>query len=284
MGKKSSPKAPDPSAVAAAQGAANKEAVDASAADTQINQVTPQGSITYSGTIGQPDRTVTTSLSPAEQQQLDQSNQVASTLGNKAIGLSNTIGNQPALNYDNANAVPTNYDQLRQDSTNQVYNGMTQNLQRDFGRSEDTLRAKLASQGLNANDEAFNRELNTFDESKNTALNNAASTAYQYGQGEANNALNQALTTRNQTIGEDTSLHNQPINELSAILQGTPALNAQNPAQTNTGQFTQAPVNVAGINDAAYQGQLSAANAQSQKAGGTTAAVGSLAAAAAAFF
>lgn len=277
MGKKSTPKAPDPAATIAAQSAANSEAVQKSAEVSQINQKTPQGSITYSGTIGQPDRTLTTTYSPEEQRQYDQQNQVAGTLGDKAIGLANTVSNQGPLNYDNANAIPTNYDQLRQDSTNKVYQGLTQNLDRDFGRSEDTLRSKLAAQGLNANDEAFSRELNTFDESKNTALNNAANSAYQYGSTEANNALNQALTTRNQTIGEDTTLHNQPINELSAILQGTPALDSTLPGQTNTGQYNVAPTNVAGITGQSYQDQLSAANGQASKAGGTAGTVASLA-------
>lgn len=283
MGKSSkAPSAPDPSAVAAAQGAANKEAVEESAKVSQINQVTPQGSINYSGTVGDPDRTVTTTYSPAEQQQYDQQNQVAGTLGNHAIDLANQVNNLGTFNYDGFKQIPDNYDQLRTDSTNKVYGQLTQNLDRDFGRSDATLRAKLASQGLNANDEAFSRELQTADDSKNTALNNASLAAEQYGAGEAQNAYNQDTATRNQQIAEATNLRNTPINELSAILQGTPALDAALPGSTNTGQYNVAPVNTAGITSDIYGQQLSAANSQAQKAGGTAAGVGSLALTAAA--
>lgn len=269
MGKKSSPKAPDPSSVAAAQGAANKEAVTESAKVNQINQVTPQGSITYSGEIGSPDRTVTTSLSPAEQQQLDQQNQVASTLGGRAIGLADQVAGQGDFNYNGFKEVPDNYDQLRKDATDKVYQGLTQNFDRDYGRAEDSLRTRLAAQGLNANDEAFKREIQTFDEGKGNALNQASATAFQYGQGEGNNAYNTDTATRNRQIAEATNLRNTPINELSAILQGTPALNATGPNQTNTGQYSVAPAPVAGSIYDSYNSQLAAQKQRAEKLGGT---------------
>lgn len=277
MGKKSGPKAPDPAAVAAAQGAANKEAVEASAKVSQINQVTPQGKITYSGTVGDPDRTVTTTYSPEEQRQYDQQNQVAGTLGNHAIDLANQVNNLGEFNYDGFKQIPDNYDDLRNSSTDRVYQGLTRNLERDFGRNEDTLRSKLAAQGLNANDEAFGRELQTFGENKDNAYNQAADSAFQYGTTEAQNAYNQDMQTRNQQIAEATNLRNTPINELSAILQGTPALDASLPGNISSGQYNQAPVNIAGITSDIYGQQAQQAQGQASKAGGTAAGVGSLA-------
>lgn len=281
MGKKSQPSAPDPAATAAAQGAANKEAVQESAKDTQINQVSPYGSLTYTGEVGSPDRTATTTLSPEQQKIYDQQNSVATGLGDVAKGLVGQVPTSP-LNFDNIPGIPQNYDQLRTDSSNRVYNDLTQNMQRDYDRSEETLRSKLAAQGLSANDEAYKREIQNFQENKNTAQNNAAATAYQYGQGEANNAYNQASQTRNQDISETLQLRDQPINELSAIIQGTPALQSTNPNSSlvNTGQYTQSPVNVAGINDAAYQNQLSASGQRASKLGGTAGNLAGLAGAA----
>lgn len=277
MGKKSAPSAPDPAATAAAQGTANKEAVDASAQDSQINQVSPYGNVSYSGTVGQPDRTVTTTLSPDQQQIFNSQTNVQKTLGNEANTLAGQLPNQP-LNFDNLTQIPQNYDQLRSDSSNKIYQGMTQNLQGDYNKSEATLRSKLAAQGLNANDEAYQNELTTFDRNKNDALQNAATTAYEYGQGEANNAYNQASQSRNQGISEALQLRDQPINELSALVQGSGALSpsATSPSGSlvNTGQYTQSPVNVAGITNDAYQNQLSAYNQKSNKLGGT---VGNLA-------
>lgn len=278
MGKSSkAPSAPDPSATIAAQGAANKEAVQESAKVSQINQVTPQGSLTYSGTVGEPDRTLTTTYSPAEQQQYNQQNQVAGTLGNHAINLADQVNNLGEFNYNGFKQIPTDYNQLRNDAIDRVYQGLTRNTERDFGRNEETLRSKLAAQGLNANDEAFGRELQTFDDSKNNAYNAAADSAYSAGATEAQNAYNQDMQTRNQQIAEATNLRNTPINELSAILQGTPALDSTLPGQTNTGQYTQAPVNVAGITNDAYNAANTSAGNQAQKAGGTASTVVGLA-------
>lgn len=61
-------KAPDPTATAQGQNAINSQALDQAAQLNQINQTGPQGSITYSGAIGSPDRTQTTTLSPELQQ------------------------------------------------------------------------------------------------------------------------------------------------------------------------------------------------------------------------
>ena len=74
-GSSAAPAAPDPVATANAQAAANKEAVRESALVNQINQVTPYGTLKYTGEVGAPDRTATTTLSPAQQQMLDLTNQ-----------------------------------------------------------------------------------------------------------------------------------------------------------------------------------------------------------------
>lgn len=60
----SKPKAPDPVATANAQNQINQNAIRDTAGVNQINEVTPFGTRTYTGTIGSNDRTVTDTLSP----------------------------------------------------------------------------------------------------------------------------------------------------------------------------------------------------------------------------
>jgi hypothetical protein len=67
----STPQPPNPYATAAAQTQANREAVYDSARVNQINEVGPTGSRIWAGEIGSPDRTVTTTMSPAEQAKYD---------------------------------------------------------------------------------------------------------------------------------------------------------------------------------------------------------------------
>ena len=67
MGGSSPPPAPtppDPVKTAQAQSQANRAAIRESAKVNQINQITPFGRTSWSGTIGGPDRTQTTSLNP----------------------------------------------------------------------------------------------------------------------------------------------------------------------------------------------------------------------------
>lgn len=119
MGKKSSPKAPaapDPVATAQAQSQYNKEAAVAQANLNRINQVTPQGSLTYTQTgtnsDGTPQYTQTQTLSADEQAKYDQQNKVALALG----GLANdNIGRVAAtqgkdFNFSGATPLKTSVD------------------------------------------------------------------------------------------------------------------------------------------------------------------------------
>jgi hypothetical protein len=65
------PKPPDPIQTAQAQTNINTGALQSAAQLNQINQTGPFGSVTYSGAIGSPDRTQTTTLTPGMQGVLD---------------------------------------------------------------------------------------------------------------------------------------------------------------------------------------------------------------------
>ena len=120
MGKKSgptAPTAPDPTATAAAQEKTNIGSAVAQANLNRINQVTPQGSLTYTqnGTNadGTPQYTQTQSYSPEEQLKYDQNNKVAAALNDVAIS---NIGR-----VQQAQATPFTYDGMTplQTTTNQ---------------------------------------------------------------------------------------------------------------------------------------------------------------------
>lgn len=92
MGKKSTPQAPaapDPVATANAQAAANKDAAITQAGLNRVNQVTPQGSITWSqngvDANGIPQYTQTQTYSPEQQALYNQQNQIAQQLGGLAL-------------------------------------------------------------------------------------------------------------------------------------------------------------------------------------------------------
>lgn len=89
MGKSSAPPPPDYAAAATAQGAANKETAIFNAGANRVNQITPQGQLTWTIRPGadpnnpQPgDYIQTTTLSPEQQGIYDRSTQIESSLLN----------------------------------------------------------------------------------------------------------------------------------------------------------------------------------------------------------
>lgn len=76
----SSPRPPDPVATAQAQSGINRADLGYAAGLNQINQTGPFGSVTYSGEIGSPDRTQTTTLTPGMQSVLDGQTQLTGGL------------------------------------------------------------------------------------------------------------------------------------------------------------------------------------------------------------
>ena len=86
MSKKSPspPPAPDPVATAQAQGQINAETARLNARMNRLDQVTPYGNVTYDD-IGNDRSRVTTTLSPAQQRQLELTNQAQEIYGTAAV-------------------------------------------------------------------------------------------------------------------------------------------------------------------------------------------------------
>lgn len=80
------------------------------------------------------------------------------------------LGSTPNLSgYDPTQALGNFGDDVRERS----FNLATQGLERQFDRSEESLRSRLANQGINAGTEAFGAEMEAFNTGKGDAYSNA---------------------------------------------------------------------------------------------------------------
>lgn len=290
MGKSSPspPPAPDPAATAAAQGAANKEAVKASAQYNQINQVTPFGDLTYTGDLGSPERTLTQTLTPEDQARLDQQRALAGQLtqfaGTLVPQVTSALG-QP-LDFSGLPSIPTDFNAARDSAANAAYGRLTNLLSPQITEGRKQQETSLINRGLPIGSEAYGKATDRFERQANDALLQAANQSVLTGDQEAAQQFAQALSGRQQGINEMLTSRSQPINEISALIQGSPAIGLPN--FQNTSSYAVQPADVLGSNALSaqqnwnnYNSQLQSQNAQQQ---GTMGLLGTAAMAAAVFF
>lgn len=245
MGKPSAPKAPDPKETAAAQTATNVTTALANAQLGNVNQVGPDGSVTYSTNGGQsftdpssgakyfiPQYTQTTTLSDAQQRIKD--------LGDSAnINLAGIADNQSAFLKD--------YLSKPVDLSNEATEARLMELGRArldplIAQRDEDLRTRLANQGIKAGSTAYGNELATAQQGNNDAYTSLL------------------LNGRAQAVSEALAERNQPLNEITALLSGTQVGTPQFGASTN--QPTLPTVDYAGLVQSNYQNQVNAYNAQ----------------------
>jgi len=280
---KSAPKpaaAPDPAAVAQAQGQANAEAVQKSAEVNQINQVSPFGSQTWSGTIGQPDRTLTTTLNPTDQQTLDQQRALSLALTGNASQLQGQVANETAqpFSLSGVPAMPGDLNSDLQKTQDAVYARNTQYLDPQFDTQERQLRTQLANQGLVEGDEAYGKAMDAFGRQKQAAYADARDAAIQAGGAEQSRMYGLAQSAHQQGVSDLLLQRQEPMNELAAILQGAPALQA--PSFGQPAQYQVAPADVTGAYGISQAAQNAATQAGTQSAIGGNSAIAGLAGAA----
>ncbi len=246
MGKKKAPAPPDPYKTADAQTSTNIGSAIANNQMGMVNQITPDGSLTYSQTgtykyrdpisgktYDLPITTATTSLSGINQQIKGQDDQtklnLAQTGNQQSAFLKDYLGN--VWNPDTS-AIEGRLMELG-----------TQRLDPRFAQEEDRLRTRLENQGVTAGSEAWNREMSAFGQNKNDAFNQLM------------------LQGRGQAMGELAAIRNQPLNEISALMGGS---QVQTP---NFGIFQPqgaATTDVAGLINNNYNQRLGAWNTQQQ--------------------
>ena len=238
MGKPKAPKPPDPAQTAGAQTASNIGTAIAQGTLNNVNQVTPDGSLTYdvSGyqewkdpntgkTYNLPQYTATTALSEQGQAVKDQQDRADLNLAAIGADQSGRIGDLLGTPVD-------------------ISNEATEARLMELGRSRldpalerrrESLRTSLSQQGIKEGSEAFDRAMSRSTEGENDAYNQLL------------------LTGRGQAVQEAMAERNQPINEITALLSGS---QVSQPSFINPNTPTLPGVDRAGLEMAAYDGQM----------------------------
>lgn len=237
------PQPPDPEKTAAAQAGMNIDTAQAQQLTNQTNQVTPQGTLTYSRTgensfvdsqgktVTIPQYTATTTYSPDQQKLYDLSNQTEAKIGqiglDQAGRIGDLLGSPVNLNNDETEA--------------RLYELGAKRLDPRFAQEESALETKLANQGITRGSAAYNDAIKQFSQGKNDAYNQLL------------------LTGRGQAVQEALAQRNQPINEITALLNGS---QVSQPNFINTPQSPVAGVDYIGLKNQQYQAQMQAYNQQ----------------------
>ncbi len=218
-GGNSAPTPPDPAVTIAAQQAASRQAVLESARINQINQVTPQGSTTFTGQIGTPGRTQTLTLPPAAQAALDSQQNITKGLSAFAEGFVPRAAEGLSDQFNTANLdiqAPTADNAERQ----RIEDALFGRLEPLIARDQDRLNTKLANQGIGLGSEAFSNAQDDFGRQRTDArlatigqAGNEQAREFGLQQTSFNTGLSNALLNRT-----------QPLNEISALLQGGPSI------------------------------------------------------------
>jgi hypothetical protein len=206
MGKKSAPKPTDPHETSAATTGTNVSTAIANAFLGNVNQVTPDGNLTYdqtgsyewtdpytNSTYTIPTFTATQTLSPEQQAikaQTDQAQQNLAGIANDQSGFLKDYLDTP-FTYDN------------QDAENWAYDLASQRILPQQQQNEEALRTKLLNSGIREGSAAWNSEMQRLTNANTDQLNQLALNGRQMG-------FSEAQATRN-----------QPINEITALLSGS---------------------------------------------------------------
>lgn len=257
MGKKSpsAPAAPDPTTTARAQAAANKEAVTESARVNQINQVTPYGSVNFTGEIGSPERTQTLTLNPESQDIFETQQGISKGLTDFASEYVPRVSQGLSTPFNTADIVPQAPSASPEERL-RIEQGLMDRLNPYIDRDQDRLNTQLANQGVNLGSRAYGSAQDDFGRTKNDARlavigQAGGEQARQFGlqQTEYQQALADALLNRT-----------QGLNEVSALLQGAPSI--QTPNAPPVSQYNVAPPDIMGANQLNYAAQQNAYNQQ----------------------
>lgn len=211
MGKSSSP-APDYTGAAQATAAGNLAAAQTATNANRVNQITPQGSLTYGRPQNADDPwTVTQSYSPDQQNIYRQNNQLSSGL----LGLAgNTLG-QIGSNM----AHQTTLADLPSTGMHPGENGQQAYMRMaapDLAMARETAESTAAQQGITQGSAAWGNMQRQLGINENNAQDHAITSGFGMGQ-----------QAQQQGMQIDTALKSQPINMISALRTGSQVSNPQ---------------------------------------------------------
>jgi Chaperone of endosialidase len=258
MGKKTPPKAPDPTVVGAAQTATNVTTATANAALQNINKYGPDGNQTYTidgyDTVTDPTLNTTyqvprysqhNTLSAEGQKAYDQNAQAATNLATLGNNLSSSLGGKLKDNFTLGNKATE--DRLMQLGRSR--------LDPQLADRKAALETQLSNQGIKLGSKAYAKAMEANTQGSNDAYNQLMLT----GRAQANNEM----------LTED----NQRINQISALLNG---------GQVSQPKFDQyqgqqlPTVDYAGLVQQKYQNDVNRSNQSSANVGGILSGIGGL--------
>lgn len=239
MGKTAVPKSPDPMQTAQAQSTANTAAIRESAKVSAVDQASPWGNTTYQRDANGVPIKQTITLDPAGQTFFDTSNTIKNALAGKAQGYLNYLPNSQFTGPG---------DTAGDAVANALYQRKLGMVQPELDRADNQLKVQLSERGIPIGSEIYNNETDRLAKARGDTLASLSQDATLAGGQEYDRQLQDALTLRN-----------QPFNEVSAFLQGAPAMPTPQFQQTPS-YNVQAP-DIAGLINQNYANQVNAANA-----------------------
>ena len=243
MTTSSAPAAPNPTATAQAQTDDNITTAIANADMNHVNQTNAYGdntSYTQNGTQDLTENGVnyqiptyseSTTLSAPQQQLYNTAQSTEQGAANTAQGLVTQAQGELSmpLNLDASNINNFTNTQWEQPFATQ------------WGQNQDKLTQQLADQGINVNDPAYNTAMNNFDQQQQQAQDTYDTSMF----GQAQNAA--------------TTVYNQPVNELTALLGDS---QISSPSQSAATQTNVPTTDYASIANQGYANTLAQYNAQ----------------------
>ncbi len=232
---KSAPKAPDPFQTAQAQAGANKEAVQESAKVSAVDQFAPWGSTTF-------DRDEETGVPTSQTIKLGSSEQgFYDLLG----GIRNSLAGKA---QDFTGFLPRGkFEGIGDGAGDKVANALFERrlgmIQPELDKADNALRVSLGERGIPVGAEIYDKEMNRLDRNRRDTLSALSNDAILASGGEEDRQLANALTMRA-----------QPLNEISAFLQGSPAV--PTPGFQGNPAYQISPPDISGLVTADYQNRL----------------------------
>lgn len=250
MGKPSAPAAPNPKKTSAAQTGTNVSTAIANAFLNNPNTVGPDGSVTNEQTGSYtftdpytkksytvPTFTQTTELSPEQQAIYDQNKGAELNLA--------TLANNQSGFLNDYMATPFEYNPgVHEEWAMGLYDDINSDR---IARDDESLRTRLANQGINPGSAAYDAEMASFRE------------------GTENSANRFLLDSYGQGFTAAQAQRNQPINEITALLSGS---QVSMPQSLGFQGSTIPTTDNAGLINQQYQQQMNSYNQQMAQSNG----------------
>lgn len=234
-GSSKQPKAPDPAAVAQAQGAANVETAIANAWLNSGNQVTPYGNVSSNqigtkkvGNYDVPIFSQTMTLSPEQQKLYEQGVQGDTRLND--LGLSQISRIQNAVSQPFSLSAFGPAPKADAGARDKAYQSILSRAQPQQMQDRGALEARLASQGIGVGSEAYrnamddyNRGINDFRLGADVQAGNEEAQQYGLSSQAYQQAISNALLQRQQPLQEYAQFTGASNNFASPGMIGNPA-------------------------------------------------------------